>query len=59
MATAILVDGAFFLKRYRVLYPNGRNADAAAVAKDLCDLVAAHLPTRRNDLAIGATTTQP
>lgn len=35
MKSAILVDGSFFIKRYRVLYPDWRNRLPNQVARDL------------------------
>lgn len=43
MASAILVDGEFFLKRYRLL--KGK-ADPAKVAADLCGMCKYHLTTK-------------
>lgn len=41
MPTAVLVDGAFFIKRFRRIEPqNAFNAERAA------DLVAQHVPSR-------------
>jgi len=35
LKTAILVDGGFFIKRYRALYPNWRDTTPNQVARDL------------------------
>lgn len=36
MKSAILVDGSYFIKRYRALYPDWRDKTANQVARDLC-----------------------
>jgi uncharacterized LabA/DUF88 family protein len=41
--TAILVDGAFFLKRYSALYSNGKTHSAEDVANNLYTLCLSHL----------------
>ncbi len=43
MPTAVLVDGGFFLKRYRALHPGGMTAPAEKVAKDLFGLALKHI----------------
>lgn len=43
MATAFLVDGGFFIKRYRIVYPNGINHDPHTVAKNLFHCCISHL----------------
>jgi len=40
---AILVDGAFFLNRYRVVYPNGSTHTAQQIAKQMYTMLLSHL----------------
>jgi len=46
MATAILVDGGFFLKRFRHVYPHLNHDDPAVVARAMHDMSLAHLSRR-------------
>lgn len=46
MATAILVDGGFFLKRYRALIQNGRNHSPEQVSKFLFEMALKHLQNK-------------
>jgi uncharacterized LabA/DUF88 family protein len=48
MATAILVDGGFFVRRFRHVYPDIDPADASAVAQTLRRMCAGHLTSRSN-----------
>ena len=50
MNTAILVDGGFFLKRYRRVYRNARNHDAKTVAKTFYTMVHGHLDKEKENL---------
>ena len=53
MPTAILVDGGYFLKRYRAVMPGTRNRDPQRVAKDLFTWALLHLDDKdcgRRDL---------
>ena len=43
MATAILIDGGFFLKRFRTCYPQRDFKDAAVVARTVFELALSHL----------------
>ncbi|RMF66844.1 MAG: NYN domain-containing protein [Calditrichaeota bacterium] len=45
--TAILVDGAFFLKRYRKCYRNGKNDDPATVARNMYTMLLKHVEHER------------
>jgi uncharacterized LabA/DUF88 family protein len=42
-STAILVDGAYFLKRFRAVYPDKAAEDPQIVAKTMHDMACAHL----------------
>ena len=46
--TAILVDGAFFLKRYGKLYKNGVNHTPETVTSNLYTICHRHLTTKKN-----------
>lgn len=46
MKTAILIDGAFFLKRYKTIF--GSNMDPKVVAKNMYTLALAHLNYKEN-----------
>lgn len=48
MPTAIMVDGGFFLRRYRIL--KGQTSDARQVAKDLFTWSLKHLEGKNNEL---------
>lgn len=48
MPTAIMVDGGFFLRRYRIL--KGHTLDARQVAKDLFTWSLKHLEGKNNEL---------
>lgn len=48
MATAILIDGAYFLKRYRDIYPNWRDHTPQQVAKTLFTWALKHLEDKEN-----------
>lgn len=43
MATAILVDGGFFIKRYRNVYPDGRELNSTLLVERLYDICLKHL----------------
>jgi uncharacterized LabA/DUF88 family protein len=43
VTTAVLVDGAFFLRRYPYLYPAKDAADPSAVARTMHEMACAHL----------------
>jgi hypothetical protein len=43
MPTAILVDGAYFVKRYRAIVPSAQGYDASHAAKCLFRWALAHL----------------
>ena len=43
MATAILVDGGFFLKRFHACYPTRDYRDAGQVARTVFELALSHL----------------
>ncbi len=40
---AVLIDGTFFLKRYRVVYQNGKNHTAAQIVKNLYNIAMRHV----------------
>lgn len=46
MATAILVDAGFFLKRFHKVYPAKDSRDAAAVARAMHEMALGHLSQR-------------
>jgi len=48
MATAILVDGGFFVRRFRHVYPDIDASDAPEVAQTLRRMCAGHLTSRAN-----------
>lgn len=48
MPTAIMVDGKFYLKRYRNLYPNPSDYTAAKAAKNLHEICLKHLLQKDN-----------
>ena len=54
MPTAILIDGGFFLRRFRACYPQKDSTDAQAVARTAFELALSHLDERnaaiRHDL---------
>ncbi len=41
--TAILVDGSFFLKRYKHCYPDGKSHDAKTVVKNMYTMLLSHV----------------
>lgn len=41
--TAILVDGGFFIKRYRAVFPNGKQDTPTQVAKNMYDMLSKHI----------------
>jgi len=41
--TAVLIDGSFFLNRYRSIFPNGKNHKPEEVAKNLYTLAHSHV----------------
>ena len=41
--TAILVDGAFFLKRYRKCFQNGKSHNAETVASNMYKMCLSHV----------------
>jgi len=41
--TAVLVDGGFFIKRYRVLFPDGKNHDAKTIVENFYNIVMKHV----------------
>lgn len=41
--TAILVDGAFFLKRYRKCYPDAKKHNPSVVAKNMYTMLLSHV----------------
>jgi uncharacterized LabA/DUF88 family protein len=47
MATAILVDGGFFLKRFRTVYKDRDHRDPSMVAKTMHNMARMHLYSRR------------
>lgn len=47
MSTAILIDGAFFLKRFRHVYRDRKADDPKAVAKTMYDMACFHLNDRQ------------
>lgn len=49
MATAVLVDGGFFLKRYRALVGNGQNRSPAEVSKFLFEMALKHLTNKKGE----------
>lgn len=49
MATAVLVDGGYFLKRYRALVENGQNHNPDQVSKYLFEMALKHLGNRKGD----------
>lgn len=49
MPTAVLVDGGFFIKRYRALYPGGPTTPAKSVAKDLFTLALKHIDQKNGE----------
>lgn len=46
MPTAILIDGGFFLRRFRTCYPSRNSADPQAVARTAFELALSHLEER-------------
>jgi hypothetical protein len=52
MPTAILIDGGFLLRRFRVCYPKKNHADPLVVAKTTFELALSHLEekTQRHEL---------
>ncbi len=49
MATAILVDGGFFLRRIPFVYPAIPRADAAVVARTMFSMALEHLKSKDED----------
>lgn len=47
MPTAILIDGGFFLRRFRTCYPHKSFKDPSAVAKTAFELALSHLEERQ------------
>ena len=47
ITTAILIDGAFFLKRYRKLYKGGINHEPKIVASNLYTICHKHLTSKK------------
>jgi len=43
MPTAVLIDGGFFLKRFKRCYPQKNNLDASVVAKTAFEMALSHL----------------
>jgi len=50
MKTAILVDGGFFIKRYRAIYGRDQTTDPKLVAKSLYAMCMRHLQNRQQEL---------
>jgi hypothetical protein len=53
MPTAILIDGGFFLRRFRICYPHKDHNDPQVVAKTPFELALSHLEEKggfRHDL---------
>ena len=48
MPTAILIDGGFFLRRFRTCYPSKDAADPQTVAKTAFELALSHLEEKRS-----------
>lgn len=49
MPTAILVDGGFFIKRYRQIYPNAGDQLPQKVAKNLHEICLKHLSSNQKE----------
>lgn len=49
MPTAIFVDAGFFLKRFRIVYPDRDAEDAVLVARSLHEMALDHLRQRGDD----------
>ncbi len=49
MATAILVDGGFFLKRFHTCYPNRDLRDSGIVARTIFELAMARLAAKDHE----------
>lgn len=49
MSTAVLVDGGFFIKRYRHIFSNAREKSPAQVAKDMHEICLKHLSVKNGN----------
>lgn len=49
MPTAVLVDGGFFQKRYRAIYPGGKSHDAKQMAKNLFTMALKHIDQKAGE----------
>ena len=49
MLTAFLVDGGFFIKRYRAIFPNGKEDTPSQVATNLYDMLLRHIKQKNKD----------
>jgi hypothetical protein len=47
MLTAILVDGSFFIKRYRAIFPNGKEETPSQVAINRYDMLLKHIKQKK------------
>jgi len=47
MLTAFLVDGGFFIKRYRAIFPNGKEDTPSQVATNLYDMLLRHIKPKK------------